>query len=122
MEYQVTLSTNARYVKVTVYRPMNSELGKRLGADAARLAGESNVNRYLFDVRNAPNEQCVSDNYEFANKEISGFGFPKESRSAFLIREDDNSHDFIEAAFQEAGYDVKIFVDESSAVSWLKKE
>jgi hypothetical protein len=60
-------------------------------------------------------------NYEFANKEMVDFGFSRRSRSALLVRPDDRSHDFIETAFLNAGYAVKLFTDEVSAISWLEK-
>jgi hypothetical protein len=66
--------------------------------------------------------QSVVDNYEFAHQELPNFGFPKSSRSAFLVRPDDRSHDFINTAFFNAGYVTKLFSDEASAISWLEKD
>jgi hypothetical protein len=73
MDYQVSLSENSAFVRIKVYRQMTSEIGVRLGVEAMQLAKENNTNKYLFDVREAPNIQDVSDNYDFANKEIVDF-------------------------------------------------
>ena len=122
MDYQVSVAGSGRYILIKVLVPMTSAIGARCGAEAFRLGVEKNLTGYLFDLRDAPNVQSVVDNYEFAHKEISGFGFPKDSRSAFLVRPDDRSHDFITTALFNAGYVTKLFSDEASAVAWLEKE
>lgn len=122
MEYEVRLADSGRYVRVTVYVPMTSAMGVRVGADAVRLGAEQKVEKFLFDLRGSPNVQSVVDNYEFAHKEVGGFGFPLTSRSAFLVRPDDKSHDFITTAFYNAGYVTKLFTDEAVAIAWLETD
>jgi hypothetical protein len=122
MDYQVSVASDDRYILIKVLVPMTSEIGVRCGTDAIRLGVEKQVDKYLFDLRDAPNVQSVVDNYEFAHTEIAEFGFPKGSRSAFLVQPDDRSHDFITTAFSNAGYATKLFTDEASAMSWLDEE
>lgn len=120
MDYEVRLADSGRHVRVTVYVPMTSATGVRVGADAVRLGAEMKVEKFLFDLRGSPNVQSIVDNYEFAHKEIGGFGFPLTSRSAFLVRPDDKSHDFINTAFFNAGYVTRLFTDEAEAIAWLE--
>jgi hypothetical protein len=122
MDYQVSIAGSGRHILIKVLVPMTGAVGVRCGTEACRLGAEKKVDAYLFDVRDSPNVQSVIDNYEFAHQEISGFGFPKSSRSAFLVRPDDRSHDFISTAFFNAGYVTKLFTDEASAISWLETE
>lgn len=122
MDFAVSLANGGRYVLIEVYVPMTSETGVRCGNDAVRVGLEKNVDRYLFDLRRSTNVQSVIDNYEFAYKEIADFGFPKSSRSAFLVRPNDKSHDFINTAFHNAGYVTKLFTDKAAAVAWLDAE
>lgn len=122
MEYQVSLAAGDRYILIKVMVPMTSAVGARCGTDAVRLGAEKNVERFLFDLRDSRNVQSVVDNYEFAHKEITTFGFPITSRSAFLVRPDDQSHDFINTAFYNAGYVTKMFIDEAAAIAWLEQE
>jgi len=122
MDYQVTLADSGRYILIKVLVPMTSAVGARCGADAIRCGAENKVDRFLFDLRDAPNVQSIVDNYEFAHKEITVFGFPKTSRSAFLVRPDDKSHDFINTAFYNAGYLTRMFIDAAEAISWLEQE
>ena len=80
---------------------------------------EGNINKFMFDLRHAPNVQSVSKNIDFAHNELPAFGFPKVSRSAFVVSADDSSHDFITSVFLKEGYDVKLFTEEDSALQWL---
>jgi len=43
----------------------------------------------------------------------------KNARSAILTSRDDRSHDMVETFMRNAGYNVRIFTDESAAVAWL---
>jgi hypothetical protein len=122
MDYQVSLAASGRYILIKVLVPMTSAVGVRCGADAVRVGAEKQVDRFLFDLRDSPNVQSVVDNYEFAHKEIANFGFPMTSRSAFLVRPDDKSHDFINTAFYNAGYVTRMFIDEAEAIAWLEQE
>lgn len=120
MDYKISLSESGNYVIIQVMQPMTSELGHRCGTDAARLAGEKKTNRFLFDLRESQNIQTVIKNYDFAYEGMMDFGFPRASISALLIKPGDKSHDFIETAFLNAGYNVKIFTNEKSAIAWLE--
>jgi hypothetical protein len=101
---------------------MTPDLGRLCAVDAARLANERNIKKFLFDVRKAPNLQSVTEDYTYAYKEMDRFGFSRTMRSALLVSPDDRSHDFIVTAFQNAGYMIEHFTDEGSAISWLEKE
>lgn len=122
MDYDVSLAGSGRYILIRVRVPMTSAVGVQCGADAVRLGSENQVDRFLFDLRDSPNVQSVVDNYEFAHKEITNFGFPMTSRSAFLVRPDDQSHDFINTAFYNAGYVTRMFIDDAEAIAWLEEE
>jgi hypothetical protein len=122
VDYQVSLSSSKRHILIKVLVPMTSAIGVRCGTEAIRLGAEKKVNGYLFDLRDSPNVQTVVENYEFAHREIADFGFPRNARSAFLVRPGDRSHDFINTAFFNAGYVTQLFTDEAAAVSWLEGE
>ena len=122
MDYKISLDENLGCIFIKVFKAMTSEVGRRCGSDATQLSEKNHINRFIFDVREAPNTQSDVKNYNFATEEISDFGFPRDSRSAFLIRPGDASHKFIETLFLNAGYRVKSFTDEEAAKSWLTKE
>ncbi len=122
MDYHISLDENLGCIFIKVFHAMTSEIGTRCGPEIVRLSEEKHIKRFLFDVREAPNTQSDVKNYNFATEEISDFGFPHDSRSAFLVNPGDTSHDFITTLFLNAGYRVKSFTDENAATSWLTNE
>jgi len=120
MDYEITVSKTCSYIIIKFYAPLTTAVACQCGPELVSLAAENNVNRFLFDVRQSANTQSNADNYFFANKDIGDFGFPRASLSAFLVCTDDTSHDFITTAFLNAGYMVKLFTDEETAVKWLE--
>ena len=122
MDYKISLDEDLGCIYIKVFNAMTSEVGARCGPEIVRLSNNKHINRFLFDVREAPNTQNDVENYNFATEEITDFGFPHNSRSAFLINPGDSSHDFITMLFQNAGYRVKSFTDEAAAKAWLIKE
>ena len=122
MDYKISLDENLSCIFIKFFNAMTSEVGIRCGAEIVPISERKHIKRFLFDVREAPNTQTDVQNYHFATEEISDFGFPHDSRSAFLINPNDTSHDFITTLFLNAGYRVKSFTDEESAISWLTKE
>lgn len=122
MEYTISLSKSGDYIIIKSYLPLTTEIGRRFGIEATRLSNEKNLKKFLFDFRGAPNVQSVSKNIAFAKKELDGFGFPRTACSAILVSPNDKSHDFIVKVFNNAGFNVKLFTDESAAIHWLENE
>ena len=85
------------------------------------LGTRHNINRYLFNLRGAPNIENILPNYQFAYQDMDNFGFPKNARSVLLTNPDDKSHDFMETVFRNAGFNVRLFSNESSAIAWLEE-
>lgn len=118
-DFEVSVSENEQFLIIDIKGPMTNELGRRCGIAGVDLGQRTAIKRYLFDLRGAPNMESIFANYKFAYEEISDFGFPKDTRSALLTDPGDRSHDFMETVFMNAGYIVRLFTDEASAVSWL---
>ena len=120
MDYHISVSGNNNYIIIKLNAPMTAGLGRRCGTDAAELGKKNNMDRYLFDLRGSPNVETVQSNYEFAYSDMADFGFPRGSRSALLTDPDDESHNFLETLFLNAGYIVKVFSDIDNAIAWIQ--
>ena len=118
-DYLISIADNRNYIIIKYLVPMTTELALKSGPELQRIANENHIKRYLFDMRESPNIQSVTDNYFYANQDIQTFDFPRDSRSAFLVEPSDRSHDFITTAFKNAGYLVDKFTTEDEAVKWL---
>lgn len=119
MDYEVSVSNNHNYVIIDVRIPMTVDLSRRCRIDAHDLARKNNINRFLFDLRGAPNTETVVRNCEFAYGDMQKYGFSRRFRTASLTDSGDRSHDFMETLLLNAGYPAKLFTNEEAAVDWL---
>jgi hypothetical protein len=122
MDYKISISEDRNYIILQYYVPMTTKVALESGPEMMRLAIENYILKFLFDMRKSQNVQSAGENYFFANRDNQTFGFPRNTRSAFLVRPDDDSHDFITTAFLNAGYRVAQFTHEEEAIKWLLEE
>lgn len=122
MDYQISIGEGNDHIVLKVFKPMTSDIGRLSAPEMIRLAERHNIHKYVIDVRSAPNLQSVAKNYSFAYKELPELAFPRSSITAFLISAGDPSHEFIELAFKNAGYQVKSFTSPEEALSWLRQK
>lgn len=118
-DYMISIAENRNYIIIRYLVPMSTNVALTSGPELRQLSDENDIKRFLFDMRESPNIQSVTYNYQFAYQKIQTFDFPRNSLSAFLIQPLDNSHDFITTAFENAGYTVAKFVTEDEAIKWL---
>ena len=121
MKYDLSVSESGAYILVRVKEPMTRTLACQIAIDLISLSSQEGITRYLYDVRTAPNVESVVDNYEFANKDMKSVHATRKAHAAILVAPGDRSHDFTETVMRNAGYDVRLFVDDSEAVRWLEE-
>lgn len=122
MSYEISLPENRKYVYVRVTEAITIELARRFSKDSAVLGRKHNLNRFLFDVREARNVARTLLNYQFVHKEMAALDLDKAARSAILVSPADKSHDFVETLARNAGYNVRLFTDAAAAIGWLEEE
>lgn len=122
MDFLLSVSLSGKFVLIRVKAPMTTEIGRECSAGAVVLGEKYQINKYLFDLRESPNIEKVQSNYDFAHKDMSAFGFPKDAYFVLLVHPDDHSHDFIATAFENAGYNIRLFTEEELAIKWLQIE
>jgi hypothetical protein len=84
------------------------------------LGKEKGINKYLVDLTEAPNEQSVGANFEFADTELTNVPeVDKTALVAWLVQEHDHSHDFMETLTRNRGHNIKICHDMSSCFNYL---
>jgi len=121
MNFRVFLSENRKYIICRVYDPMTTDTAVAFSREMDRLSREHGIKRFLTDVRAAPNTSSVMENYSFTQIEMSELGLQKDVRSAILASQSDRSHDFVEFASRNAGFNVRLFDDETAAIAWLEQ-
>jgi hypothetical protein len=114
-----SVSEDNQYFIVDVKRPMTSELARRCGDGIAAFCQETNIDRFLIDLRGAPSLVNPIHDYNFAHHDIKFLNIPRNHRAALLVDPDDQSHRFIETVMVNTGYDARLFRDRHEAITWL---
>ena len=121
MDYSIEISANGKYLLVVIEVDITTKNARSWMLELIELSRDTGIKQYLYDVRKVKNVSNIADNYYYSNKDVSELNLDRSSRQAILVSPEDHSHDFIETTMLNAGYEVKIFVDESEAIEWLEK-
>jgi hypothetical protein len=120
MSYSIEISENENYILILAKSDITVEMARQWTSELVELSNKSGITNYLFDARKRKNISNVTENYNFSYKDVGLLNYDKTHRSAMLVDPDDHSHDFVETTMINAGYNAKIFHDESEAIKWLE--
>ena len=122
MNYDISVSDRKAYIHVRVNEPVTLQLLKGFMRETAEKANEYGIDNFLFDLRQAPNRTSAFAYHEFAYNQSKRLGYKPRSKHVLLISlEDMVDYHFVETILINAGYQGKIFTDESAAIEWLEK-
>lgn len=122
MSHKIFLSEDGKYIVCEVTGLITLEVLREFASEVNSLSRATGVKRLLHDVRHAVNVMKISQNYQYAYEDMEGLELQRDVRSVILVNPADKSHDFMETVSQNAGYNVRIFQDEDTAISWLNEE
>lgn len=88
-------------------------------SQAKDILATTKRNHLLVDLRGCRNEDKPANNFFFAKDDTQKAGLNSEARIALLVEQEDHSHDFVTTAMRNAGFNVSIFREESTAIGWL---
>jgi hypothetical protein len=122
MNYDIAVSDRKTYMHVRVNEPVTLQVLKGFMHETVEKANEYGIDNFLFDLRQAPNRTSVFAQYEFAYNQSKRLGYKPLSKHVLLIGPEDMvDYHFVETVLINAGYQGKIFTDESAAIEWLEK-
>jgi len=122
MNYDISVSDRKTYMNVRVNEPVTLQVLKGFMNETAEKANEYGIDNFLFDLRQAPNRTSAFAHYDFAYNQSKRLGYKPRSKHVLLISlEDMVDYGFVETFLINAGYQGKIFTDESAAIEWLEK-
>ncbi|MBL1142681.1 MAG: hypothetical protein D8M62_11610 [Proteobacteria bacterium] len=122
MDYKIDSIKEKGFVLIKVYKSITADLEQSFAKEAVETAQRDDLLNYCADVRGIPNVASTLDNYSMAYENMASYGLKHESKIAILHSINDHSHNFIETVFRNAGYNCKLFTNESDAHDWLKSE
>lgn len=121
MEFEVYLSQSNKFIICRAYVPVTEELTRRMTEEIAKVTETTGVLNRLIDVRNAPNTMSVPTNYDLAYGGMEELKIDRSTKVASLQSPDDKSHEFVCIAIRNAGFNLRRFTDEATAVAWLEE-
>lgn len=119
MSYQLTVSEDNQYLICRITGAIDAGVARDFCMALDALGLEKNIRCYLTDVRNAHNVLGYGENFHFVNSDMAAMGIRRGTRVATLIRRDDRTHQFLETLNHNAGYNMRVFHEETDAVLWL---
>ena len=123
MNYKIYPSENGKYIVLKAVGEITRERAMRNNIEAHKMGKKMGIKRYLVDMEEAQNVDSISDQYEFANRDIPlSPEIDKTAIVAVLVSKNDHSHDFIETVSVNAGLNVKLFTDRNKALKFISGE
>ena len=120
MAYTINPSDDHTHIILIVKGDINRMTALNQNLEAHALGRKLGITRYFVDLTESRNTESVTDQYEFAYKDMrSAEGIDRHARIAVLVSADDHSHDFIETVARNSGLNFKLFADREKAMSFL---
>ena len=122
MRFEISIVKRKKYLNIRVNEGVTSDLFKEFIEETANNSNQSGINKFLFDLRHAPNQTSPIVYYNFIYDKSKKLGFKPGSKHALLVSlENRNDYSFVETVLLNAGYQGKIFTDENDAIEWIEK-
>ena len=122
MKFEISISERKTYLNIRVKEVVTSDLFKEFIEKTANNSNKSGINKFLFDLRQAPNQTSPIVHYNLVYDKYRELGFKPGSKHALLVSlEDRYDYHFAETILLNAGYQSKIFTNEKDAIEWIEK-
>ncbi|MBN1264337.1 MAG: hypothetical protein JXA25_02510 [Anaerolineales bacterium] len=120
MSYTIKVSESGKYIEMKVVGNIDNLKAVQYNIEAHALARENGINKHLVDVRDAVNTDTVTNNYNFAYKDMPQADIDLSATVATVVSPDDHSHDFMETVSRNSGMNVRLFTDIDEAIAYLE--
>jgi hypothetical protein len=122
MKFEISISERKTYLNIRVNKVVTPDLLKEFIEKTANNSNKSGINKFLFDLRQAPNQTSPIVHYNLVYDKYRELGFKPGSKHALLVSlENRDDYSFVETILVNAGYQSKIFTDEKDAIEWVEK-
>jgi len=122
VNFKISISEGKTYVNIRIKEVVTPNLLKEFIEKTANHSNKSGIQKFLFDLRQAPNQTSPIVHYDFVYDKSRELGFKPGSKHALLASvENKDDYSFVETILLNAGYQSKIFTDEKDAIEWIEK-
>jgi hypothetical protein len=121
LNFTVEVSEDKRYIKVVVKGAIDRKTGAEMVSHVHTLGRENGIDKFLLDLTESLNDDSIFDQYQFAYVDApAADGFNRFAKVAVLIAPNDHSHDFIETAMRNTGFNIRLFHNQEQAMAFLE--
>jgi len=122
MKFEISISKRKTYLTIRVKEAVTPELLKEFMEKTGNNSNKNGIDKFLFDLRQAPNQTSSIVQYDFVYDKFRKLGFKRGSKHALLVSlENRNDYRFVETILLNAGYQSKLFTDEKDAIEWIEQ-
>ena len=122
MKFKISTSKRKKYLNICVKEAVTPDLLREFVEKTGNGSNKSGINKFLFDLRHAPNQTSTLVLYDLVYAKYRKLGFKPGSKHALLVSlENKNDYSFAETVLLNAGYQSKIFTDEKHAIKWIEE-
>ena len=122
MKFDISISESETYLNIRVIEVLTPELLEGFIGETAKKANKIGINKFLFDLRQAPNQTSLGVHYHFVYDQSKKLGFKPGSKHALLVSSENmTDYSFVETILLNAGYQGKMFTDDKVAIEWVEK-
>jgi hypothetical protein len=122
MKFEISISKRKTYLNIRVKEAVTPDLLKEFMEKTGNNSNKSGISKFLFDLRQAPNQTSTIVLYDLVYDKYRKLGFKLGSKHALLVSlENRDDYSFSETILLNAGYQSKIFMDEKDAIEWIEK-
>ena len=122
MEYDLKLSQCESYVFVRPFVNVTKNLAHLYTREAISLGNTLGISKLLVDVRGLVSLSGAMGKYAFAHGDGKRIGLTHLWQVALIYDEGNEDIKFLETVMRNAGYNYRVFGDESQARAWLLEE
>jgi PIN domain nuclease of toxin-antitoxin system len=120
MAVKTYLADSGKYLVCRVDEPVTEEVVNQMSSQMKELVEMTGVRNRLIDARGMPNLMSVLASYDLAYKDLDAMQMDRATKIAAL-RLPTTQAGFASTAIKNAGFNLRVFADESEAVAWLEE-
>jgi predicted glycoside hydrolase/deacetylase ChbG (UPF0249 family) len=122
MSVTTTIGPSGKYLVCRVDEPVTAEVVFEMIRQLDELAEQTGIRNRFIDSRGMPNMMSVTTNYDLAYKDMEKMKIDRSTKIASMRLPTDAVDDFASTAIKNAGFNLRMFVDDAEAIAWLESD
>lgn len=119
MDFEICIPRRKPHVRVKLKQNITKSRAEQFMKEATALGMQKNVRKLIVDLRGFSSESSIADKYSYAHREANTPALGHFLKTALLADEVTKDLTFMETVMQNAGFNFRLFTNETKAITWL---